>query len=144
MLYARALSNGARWFCPDVLNGSPIYTPEELGANVNEDGEVIDLPATDIKSDPNSVTPPAQKQLSAIHAAIGEISELAAIDKTQLEKDYKAQLGIESWKDLTVGQATNFIKQLQEHKKVAEQKKKMEVETEPEGLVQDEKPKTEV
>lgn len=29
MLLARALSNGARWYCPDVF-GSAIYTPEEL------------------------------------------------------------------------------------------------------------------
>jgi len=43
MLYARAISNGVRWFCPDVLGGSPVYTPEELGAQVNEDGQVIDV-----------------------------------------------------------------------------------------------------
>jgi hypothetical protein len=30
MLYARALSNGAKWYCPDVFGG-PIYTPDELG-----------------------------------------------------------------------------------------------------------------
>jgi hypothetical protein len=45
MLYARAISNGVRWFCPDVLGGSPVYTPEELGASVNEDGQVIDIQA---------------------------------------------------------------------------------------------------
>lgn len=31
MHFARAVSNGAKWFCPDVFGG-PIYTPEELGA----------------------------------------------------------------------------------------------------------------
>lgn len=46
MLFARAISNGVKWFCPDVFNGSPVYTPEELGANVNEDGEVIEAPFT--------------------------------------------------------------------------------------------------
>lgn len=40
MLYARAMSNGARWYCPDVFGG-PVYTPEELGSDVNEDGEVL-------------------------------------------------------------------------------------------------------
>jgi hypothetical protein len=30
MLFARAMSNGARWYCPDVFGG-PVYTPEELG-----------------------------------------------------------------------------------------------------------------
>lgn len=41
MLFARAMSNGVRWFCPDIFNGAPVYTPEELGAEVNQDGEVI-------------------------------------------------------------------------------------------------------
>lgn len=41
MLFARALSNGAKWFCPDIFGG-PVYTPEELGAAVDEDGNVID------------------------------------------------------------------------------------------------------
>jgi hypothetical protein len=40
MLFARAISNGARWYTPDVFLG-PIYTPEELGAQVDEAGDVI-------------------------------------------------------------------------------------------------------
>jgi hypothetical protein len=40
MLFARALSNGVRWYCPDVTGG-PVYTPEELGAPVNGDGDII-------------------------------------------------------------------------------------------------------
>ncbi len=44
MAFARALSNGAKWFCPDIFGG-PVYTPDELGATVNEEGDVIDLPA---------------------------------------------------------------------------------------------------
>lgn len=43
MLFSRALTNGARWYCPDVFNG-PIYTPEELSVTVegqdDEDGPV--------------------------------------------------------------------------------------------------------
>ena len=42
MLYARAMSAGAKLFCPDVFGGA-VYTPEELDANVNEDGEFIDV-----------------------------------------------------------------------------------------------------
>ncbi len=44
MLFARAVSNGVRWYCPDVLGGCPAYTPEELGATVDGDGNVISLP----------------------------------------------------------------------------------------------------
>lgn len=43
MLFARAMSNGAKWFCPDIFAG-PIYTPDELGAEVDgETGEPIDV-----------------------------------------------------------------------------------------------------
>lgn len=44
MLLSRALTNGARWFCPDVFGGA-IYTPEELGAAVDEDGDAIESAA---------------------------------------------------------------------------------------------------
>lgn len=35
MLFARAISNGVKWFCPDVFAG-PVYTPEEM-EQVTED-----------------------------------------------------------------------------------------------------------
>jgi hypothetical protein len=41
MLFARALSQGVRWYCPDVTAGSPAYTPEELGAEVDEAGDPV-------------------------------------------------------------------------------------------------------
>lgn len=45
MFFARALSQGLRTYCPDV-SAAPIYNPEEMGATVNEDGEVTELPAS--------------------------------------------------------------------------------------------------
>ena len=50
MMFARAISNGVRWYCPDVLGGSIAYTPDELGAIVNgETGEIIDIEAVGVK-----------------------------------------------------------------------------------------------
>lgn len=43
MLFARALSNGVRWFCPDVFCGNAVYVPEELGAEVDGEGNVVDV-----------------------------------------------------------------------------------------------------
>ena len=40
MLFARAITRGARRFAPGIFGGSPIYTPEELGADVDEDGYI--------------------------------------------------------------------------------------------------------
>ena len=48
MLFARAMSNGVRWYCPDVMNGSVAYTPEELGADVDQDGNVITVEPVEV------------------------------------------------------------------------------------------------
>lgn len=49
MLFARAMSNGAKWYCADVFAGG-VYTPDELGADVEytDDGDikVIDVVST--------------------------------------------------------------------------------------------------
>ena len=43
MLFARALSAGVRYYCPDVFGHSPVYVPEEMGADVDEEGDVINI-----------------------------------------------------------------------------------------------------
>ena len=42
MLFNRAMSNGVRWYCPDVFQGNAVYTPDELGVAVNDDVEIVD------------------------------------------------------------------------------------------------------
>lgn len=42
MLFARAISNGQKWYAPDVYNGVTVYTPDEMGANVDEEGNIIE------------------------------------------------------------------------------------------------------
>jgi hypothetical protein len=78
MLFARAMSNGCRWYCPDVFGG-PIYTPEELGEQrVNADGEVqvveapkaaapvaAPAPVVEVEAHPQQATEPE------LRAAIG-------------------------------------------------------------------------
>jgi hypothetical protein len=44
MVFARAMSNGVRWYCPDVFDVST-YTPEELGAEVDDEGNIVDVPS---------------------------------------------------------------------------------------------------
>lgn len=45
MLFARAIANGQKWYAPDVFNGVTVYTPDELGASVDEDGNFIEAKA---------------------------------------------------------------------------------------------------
>lgn len=63
MLFARAMSNGVRWYCPDIFNGSTVYTPEELGAEVNDEGDVIDVVAKPVTNPESKVVDvPSQPQ----------------------------------------------------------------------------------
>jgi len=55
MLFARAMSNGQKWFCPDVFSG-PVYTPEEMDSveQKTEDikpESVVDGKPSDFESD---------------------------------------------------------------------------------------------
>lgn len=47
MLYARSMSNGARWFCPDVFGG-PIYTPDELDSMATIDEGSVTVDSSDV------------------------------------------------------------------------------------------------
>lgn len=68
MWFARAMSNGAKWYCADVFAG-PMYTPEELGADVTEDGQVIELPAQSEPEPQRIANPPTNRVLSLDPAA---------------------------------------------------------------------------
>lgn len=64
MLFARAMSNGARWYCGDVFLG-PVYVPEELGVEVNQDGDMLvaDVQPENVRRDaPSAPTPNAYVQ----------------------------------------------------------------------------------
>ncbi len=52
MLFARCISNGVRFHMPDVFNGNAVYVPEELGAEVDGEGNVIDTTYTVTKPFP--------------------------------------------------------------------------------------------
>lgn len=41
MLFARAISNGVKWYCPDVFSG-PVYVPEEMGIDAIKVEPVIE------------------------------------------------------------------------------------------------------
>lgn len=52
MLFARALSNGVKWFCPDVMNGQTAYVPEEMGLEATtEEGNYVDVTPSEPERD---------------------------------------------------------------------------------------------
>lgn len=61
MLFARAISNGTAWHCPDVFFGQRVYHPEEMGAEVDENDNVIG----DIETIGTSSAPPREIEIEA-------------------------------------------------------------------------------
>jgi hypothetical protein len=96
MLFARAISNGARWFSPDLFGGSPVYTPDELGAAVDgETGEVL--------GDARVVSEP---RLSPDEfARLQGLIEETLTDITQIQSHY----GVPSLLDLTPEQYARAV-----------------------------------
>lgn len=41
MYFNRAISNGAKWYTPEVFAGAPVYVPEELGAKIDAQGDFV-------------------------------------------------------------------------------------------------------
>lgn len=88
MLRARAIAEAVRIACPEVLHGA-IYTPEELGAVVDQEGNPVvveraDAPpmqqgVTVVQSTPNGPPPAPQRDYLAEAAATAEADQLAAI-----------------------------------------------------------------
>ena len=54
MLFARALTRGARRYAPGIFGGAPIYTPDEMGVDTDEDGHIVQGEVV------NVTPPPAQ------------------------------------------------------------------------------------
>lgn len=77
MVFARAISNAAKWYAPDVFAGNPIYTPDELGAIVDgETGEVVQLPPQDASGAGTPPPPPPAPPAAADDdAESGEVIE---------------------------------------------------------------------
>lgn len=52
MLFARAISNGVKWYCPDIFSG-PVYVPEEMPSITTEEAThvVIDTTIDEIIND---------------------------------------------------------------------------------------------
>lgn len=79
MLFARAISNGVKWFCPDVFAG-PVYTPEEMANDSEPDTHTIDVTHTEVVND--------QTALQLLDGA-QSVEELGRVFKTLTASDQK-------------------------------------------------------
>lgn len=70
MLFNRCMADGVRVYCPDLFGGAPVYTPEELGAEVDSSGEPLGLAA--LTPPPAAPAAPPSRQ---VNPATGEVIE---------------------------------------------------------------------
>jgi hypothetical protein len=82
MLFARAISNAARWYCPDLFSGNAVYVPEELGAVVDGEGNVIELPAApkQLASAPAAPSAPASAPAAPASAPVAPAAPIDMSD----------------------------------------------------------------
>lgn len=79
MLFARAISNGVRWYCPDLFSGNTVYTEGEL------DADTVDGSWTEAKAEPEPLSiNELIKQFGA--AAVLEAMEGRAVDDDDPEQ----------------------------------------------------------
>lgn len=95
MLFARAISNGARWYCPHLIAGA--YTPDEMDMSVDNKGEVIDVtPEVDVP-----ITKPTLAELKHLTAKYKLKKSVRKFIRTVIEK--------EKMTDLTEDEANRLI-----------------------------------
>lgn len=116
MLFARAMSNGVRWYCPDVTGSVGVYTEGEL------DGPLVAEAAIE------------QATLMADESYVQRITEIATEVNADLPKALKF-LRVERLENLTQEQADKLLKQL-EAKRDALAAQKPVAAPEPKGLDQ--------
>jgi hypothetical protein len=88
MLFARAISNGVKWYCPDVFAG-PVYVPEEMEhLTVDVKHEVVEEPKVVELKAPNKaqLDKLCDKILSGKSSKV-EVIELAKLHFTLSESD---------------------------------------------------------
>lgn len=121
MLKARAITECARDACEEVLFGLH-YTPEELGAEVAEDGTVVitDAPQRPTPPQPSTVPPPTPPveptgdepiTKEMLHVLAGQFTTLGVADRDEglMTIALLTDIKVDSTKALTVAQARKLI-----------------------------------
>jgi hypothetical protein len=99
MLFARCISNAVKWFCPDVFE-CLVYTPEELGANTDDDGNLI------VEIEQRSAQPVQQNQWSQQISKVADDSNL----KKELEHEVINACSRKGWDAVKDPGIQNWIK----------------------------------
>ena len=119
MLFARAIANGQKWYAPDVFNGVTVYTPDELGATVDDEGNFIEAEVK--QSEPLQIesTTPAPKVTASNKHIFTFAQKQALIDEHLADNDFaaKGMLSLSNLKnDATEAEIIAWGKLYREHR----------------------------
>ena len=108
--FSRALSNGARWHCPDLFDG-PIYTPDELGAELDDEGNVLRIPSAPKVAEIVSAEEPLHSQPmngdgQGERITPPQLRKLWASAKERGLRDDETEWTAKSWYGCSVGNLT--------------------------------------
>jgi hypothetical protein len=86
MLFARAISNGAKWYAAELFGGGAVYTPDELGAEIDGDtGEVLHAPTITVLP---QADPKRDKMIARIRTLADEYLHLTGEDWLSADDDH--------------------------------------------------------
>jgi len=98
MLFARAISRGARRFAPGIFGGSPVYTPDEMGVDTDEEGYIEGTSITVEAPTPEQTDEATE---DAGHEDIMTIETACAV--TNSKGEFYGQLDSETLANMTIG-----------------------------------------
>jgi len=120
MLFARAMSNGCRWFAPHLISGA--YTPEEMGTTIDQKGEVINGEVIETKAvESETVAEPEETKTSMDERKkiIGDLKEKLG---KKIYDEVKEEDGKKGISDLKKKYKIEDLKKLREHLGLEEMK----------------------
>jgi hypothetical protein len=92
MLFARAISNGAKWYTPDVFSG-PVYTPDELSSE-----PTIDVTPPTASPEPARKAlppaPPVDKETGEVHTSFDTPAATGTASGVKLSPNSKGEMWI--------------------------------------------------
>jgi len=117
MLFARALSNGARWYCPAIFGGA-VYTHEEVGITVDEEGRAAESQSSGNGAGNELCTREQRQNICRLVEAVGDSMS-----------GFMAKMGIRLLDELSGYEAAKEIKRLEKRAAKADVPLPMRVET---------------
>lgn len=111
MLFARCISNGAKWYCPDAFSGVSPYTPDELDIVI--DGETGEPVRNDFSSNLEignliEELPETNKQLETVQARVKELKDKPLPMIVNQIKDEIESGSLEYDSEITMGQVAKW------------------------------------